>query len=54
MGGLFLLMSESNVANYVDDTTPYECEKNHIICKYYLNGSMITTSKLIAVNLMSR
>ena len=28
MCDLFLLMSESNVANYADDTTVYACEKN--------------------------
>ena len=30
---LFLFMSESNVANYADDTTLYACEKNYMMCK---------------------
>ena len=48
---LFLFMSESNLANYADDTTLYECEKQlcsnqilnlgslktvHVICASYI------------------
>ena len=29
----FLFMSESNVANYEDDTALYACEKNYMMCK---------------------
>ena len=37
MCDLFLLMSESNVGNYADDTTLYACEKNYMMCKESLN-----------------
>ena len=33
MYNLFLFMSESNIANYADDTTLYACEKNYMMCK---------------------
>ena len=37
MCDLFLFMSESNVANYVDDTTLYTCEKKYMMWKESLN-----------------
>ena len=61
MSDVFLFMSESNVANYADNVSPYACEKNCVVHKEsserseslnYLSGSMITTSKLVVVNLM--
>ena len=33
MCDIFLFMSESNVANYADDTTLSACEKNYMKCK---------------------
>ena len=33
MCDLFLFMSESNVANYADNTTLYACEKKYMMCK---------------------
>ena len=61
MCDLFLFISESNVANYTDDTTLYACGKTYVMCKkiqslnlyFYLSGPMITTLKLIVLNLIS-
>ena len=53
-------MVESNVANYTDDTTLYVCKKLSDVQRklepessILFEGTMITTSKLIVVNLIS-